>query len=252
MNSVLKRMVAINCAGGVGKTTVVAHFLHPRMPGADLYSLETINESVSNFNIENTSMRGDEFSRLYSLMLTSESAIVDVGASNVEGFLSRMTGFDDGHDEFDYFIIPTTSKSKDTKDTLKTIALLNGIGVPAEKIKIIFNMVKNSVEEEFSDLLGFLKDTKKYQCDYSTKAAIWSHEAFDELSLRRLTLTDVLADKSDYKSEVRKLDSSAKNYQREHARLSGLVVLQKTARNVNRNLDDLWGVLFPDIEAAVA
>lgn len=55
--------------------------------------------------------------------------------SNVESFLGKMTGFDEGHDEFDIFLIPTVPGAKEAKETLQTIYALKSIGVPAEKLK---------------------------------------------------------------------------------------------------------------------
>lgn len=238
-----KRIVVMSCGGTVGKTTMTVHFLAPRIPGAEIISVESLNENAANFGMDTESLRGDDFEKLYKRMIVADNAIIDVGASNVESFLAKMTTFDNGHDEFDYFIIPTKPGAKETKETLQAIYALNEIGVPANKIKIIFNQTKRSVVEEFSDLIDYLK-TKKYKCDWDPKAVVYQSDSFDVLSMRKLQLEKVLSDDTDYKAQLRSLDRTAKDYQREFNRLSDIIVLQKTAKSINKNFDELWSVLF--------
>ena len=42
--------------------------------------------------------------------MTLESAIVDVGASNVEEFIKQMGQFDGSHEEFDFFSCRRSAK----------------------------------------------------------------------------------------------------------------------------------------------
>lgn len=247
-----KRIVIMNCCGSVGKTTLATHFLAPRVPNVEIFSVESLNETVSNFGLQNESMRGQDFEKLYKRMLVVPNAIVDVGASNVESFLGKMTGFDDGHDEFDYFLIPTVPGAKEAKETLQTIDALKKIGVPSHKIKLIFNKTIRDVDAEFPELLSYLSTHKKrYECDYTTDAVVYSHDSFSKLSTRKMSLDAIMKDKTDYKSQLRSLDKGDKGYQKEYDRLFDMIALQKTAKNININFDELWDTLFEKDEMKV-
>jgi hypothetical protein len=47
------------------------------------------------------------------------------------------------HEDFDYFVIPTVPALKQQQDTIATLAELNRLGVPAAKVKVVFNQVED-------------------------------------------------------------------------------------------------------------
>jgi len=63
---------------------------------------------------------------------------------------------------------------------------------------------------------------------------------FDALGVKKLTVSALLADETDYKASLRKPDASEKE-RNNWAELHGLKLL---ARGVNRNLDAVYDVLF--------
>ena len=69
-----------------------------------------------------------------------ESAIIDVGASNVEEFLKLMQRYSSSHEEFDYFVIPVVKERKQQVDTMNTIRALAELGIPKNKIRLVFNI----------------------------------------------------------------------------------------------------------------
>ena len=82
-----QRIAVLNFSGNVGKTVVASHLLKPRMPGAKVFSIESINTGADTDGIEVEKMRGKAFGALADELLLADSAIIDVGASNVEDFL---------------------------------------------------------------------------------------------------------------------------------------------------------------------
>src|SRR5699024_8581823 len=82
-------------------------------------------------------------------------AIVDVGSSNIETFIKKLTSYKGSQEDFDYFIIPTTPQNKQQMDTLVTIETLLDLDVEPERIKVIFNMVESerSFDKQFSTIL---------------------------------------------------------------------------------------------------
>lgn len=147
----------LNYTGTVGKTTLAAHLLAPRMNNAPVYAIESINETADSLGIDVEKMKGNKFRELFRKLMTSDDAIIDVGASNIEEFMNSMIKFDDSHEEIDYFIVPVTSGTKEQKESISMVDALSSIGIPANKIRVIFNRVHSDVSEEFPYITAFCK-----------------------------------------------------------------------------------------------
>lgn len=238
------KVVICSLAGSVGKTTITAHLLHPRMPESEVYAVDTTNVTAELFGIKVTSFSGDEFSKLYKQIVRNDNLIIDVGGSK-EGkeFLAGMDWMD-GQDEIDAFIIPSMPDDKDQKAAYKTIELLKAQNVDKSKIKVIFNGVKKNTVEEFDYLLGALTFM---QIPYSLDATIFNNEIFNILSVQGRSLDSMLKDTTDYKKIVRTSDD-----EEEISKASDLMVAQKAAPKVNENLAVVYEALFPSKKAAKA
>lgn len=147
------KIVVINFGGNIGKTTLSAYFLYPRLGQPKMIAVESINETAEEKGLEVDLVRGDKFRDIYRDLIVNESVIVDVGASNVEGFLEGLSSYEDGHDAVDLFLIPVTSGVKEQTESVKTALVLSRMGVEKENIRLVFNRVKRSVEDEFAETL---------------------------------------------------------------------------------------------------
>jgi hypothetical protein len=76
------KIAVINFSGNVGKTTIANYLLAPRM-NAKLFTVETINYDES-FDDSGLRFKGKSFIDLQEELLYHDSAIVDIGSSNVE------------------------------------------------------------------------------------------------------------------------------------------------------------------------
>jgi len=158
------KLAVINFSGNVGKTTVARHLLLPRIPGAELIAVESVNadggKSAGPKGITTQSLRGSQFVQLQEYMQTIDSAVVDIGASNIEELLSLMQIYPRSHEDFDCFIVPTVPALKQQQDTIATLIALSRLGVPPERIKLVFNMMEAvpSVEDTFYLLWAFLAE----------------------------------------------------------------------------------------------
>lgn len=234
------KIAVLNYTGTVGKTTIAAHLLAPRMNNAQIFAIETVNETAEGLGMDVEKIRGGRFRDLFKRLVVADDAIVDVGASNVEEFLQGMIKFEDSHLEFDYFVVPTTSGSKEQKETMSMLHMLAQCGVKPEKIRLVFNRVERDVEEEFAPLLNFVK--KQRVCTVDTNAAIFENELFDMLSTKKMGIQDVLSDEKDYKALARQ---EAKNGDgKKSAHYSDIHVMRALARSVSRNLDGVYEALF--------
>ncbi|MCX7096315.1 MAG: plasmid stability protein StbB [Methylococcales bacterium] len=233
------RITVMNYTGTVGKTTVATHLLSPRMCGAPIIAVESINETAAGMGASVVQMKGDKFKELFQRMVTTDDLIVDVGASNIEDFLEGMSKVDDSHAEFDFFIVPVTNGTKEQRETISMINTLAALGVPAEKIRLLFNRVKSSVEEEYQILLNYVG--KSNNATANTEAAIYENELFDLLAVKKLSIEKLLNDPKDYKVLLReKKDADPK----QRAVWAEMFTLKLLAKGVNRNLDSAYAALF--------
>lgn len=233
------KVAILNYTGTVGKTTVAAHLLSPRMNNAPIFAIESINETAEGLGVDVEKMNGNKFRELFKKLMLEDDAIIDIGASNIEDFMNNMIKFDDSHEEFDFFVIPVTSGTKEQKETILMLDTLSSIGIPQEKIKVVFNRVDNDVDEEFPFILAKHKKEKSFTLN--RECAIFENELFDALSIKGLTVDALLSDTTDYKSLLKNnKDASAK----ERNMWADMFGLKSLAKGVKRNLDDVYANLF--------
>ena len=233
------RITVMNYTGTVGKTTIATHLLSPRMGGAPIIAVESINETAAGMGVAVEQMKGDKFRELFQRMVVTEDLIVDVGASNIEDFLEGMSRLDDSHVEFDFFIVPVTNGTKEQRETISMISTLATLGVPPEKIRLLFNRVDSSVEEEFNILLNYVG--KNNNATVNTHAAIYENELFDLLAIKKLSIDKLLNDPKDYKTLLREKKDADQKQRAFWAEMFGLKLL---AKGVNKNLDSVYAALF--------
>ncbi|WP_223953287.1 StbB family protein, partial [Aeromonas caviae] len=154
------KVAVLNYTGTVGKTTIAAHLLSPRMGDAPIFAVETINETAAGLGVDVEQIRGQKFRELFTKLLKLDDAIIDVGASNVEAFLDGVVKMDGSHLEIDYFIVPVTPGTKEQKETISLVGTLANMGIDAEKIRIVFNRVEGDVSEEFPYVVAYAKKEK--------------------------------------------------------------------------------------------
>lgn len=111
------KVLVTNLSGNVGKSTLAHHLLSPRMNDAKFISVESINSDGT----EDETIRGKQFGEVLEVLPIYDDLIVDVGASNIEDLLKMMRQYRGSHEDFDYFVIPTTKEAKQMRDTISTI-----------------------------------------------------------------------------------------------------------------------------------
>lgn len=232
------KVAVMNYTGTVGKTTVAVHMLSPRMNGAPIYAIESINESAEGLGLDVEKMRGNKFRDLLKKIVMEDNAIIDVGASNVEDFMVNLESFEEAHEEIDFYIIPVTSGTKEQKETVAMVKSLAAIGIPPEKIRIVFNRVERDVITEFAIVVNYHKAAKNFTLNM--ECVVFETELFDALSLKSLSLEGLMADETDYKELLRNKEADPK----ERARWSDMYGLKLLCKGVNRKLDAVYNSLF--------
>lgn len=228
------KIAIINFSGNVGKTTLARHLLAPRIPGAEIVSIESANADA----LESDALRGRDFSYLQQFMLAKDNLIVDIGASNVEDLMDFMRQYQDSHDDFDYFLVPAVPDTKQQKDSANTANELVRLGVPPAKIKIVFNRSDSgrTLEREFTNLLSFLSSHPV--ATFSTGARLSENEIYQRALTDGRSITDLAADTTDYKALIAK----AKSYDAK-IQLADKLAVKRLATGVLPELDACFTAL---------
>ena len=237
------KIVITNQQGRIGKSSIAGNAFLPFMPeGTQLFSIESINDGAEQFGVELTTHRGGDTLEILSQVMTADHVLLDVGASNFESFFLGLNEFS-GVDDFDLFVLPTVPGKRESLETMKTVAKLRAYGVPADRIRIVFNMVdlpsmSDSLEERvkflFPEILDFAKTEKS--CVADPKTALRKSKLFDHLSRSRQTLAEALADKTDYAVEMRATVSDPQ----EHKRVSDAFAAMRLAKVVAADCQALF------------
>ncbi len=228
-------IAVINFSGNVGKSTISRHLFFPRMGDCVLIPVESIN---ADDNDKDEMIRGRAFNELMEKMLLNESSIVDVGASNVEEFIAQLADHAESHEDFDYFIIPTVGSNKQVEDTWSTIDELNMLGIPKEKIKLVFNKMDrySTVDDVFGDLIN--RNKRKEICTIDQDIFIRENELFTRIGETGKTILEMVESSIDYKAMIKEAESKEEKVALIHE--LGLVRL---AQGVVKQLDSVFDKL---------
>lgn len=235
------KVAVINYSGSVGKTLVSTYLLAPRMKNVKFFSVETINQSATDLGIKDVvSFKGDDFSKLIEDIVFEDSAIIDIGASNVEQFLMSMSRFDGGANEFDLYFIPVTKEDKAIKESMKTAHTLNKAGVEKDKIVFVPNRITpgEDVEKVLEAVFSFVKETNIGKIDKNS--VIYDSEVYEYLAHHKISF-ESLTEEDAEGFKIRAKQSSDVDERRKMARR---YTYMKQAIPVKNNLDKTYALLI--------
>lgn len=229
------KVAVINFSGNVGKSTIAKHLLAPRLDNPEVFAIETINSDDGS----GERLKGRDYVNLQEYLLTIDNAVVDVGASNVEDFIKVMTEYHGSHEDFDFFVVPVTQDLKQQQDTIVTLDALHALGVPGQKIRLVFNMlnVDDDPSKIFAGLYRYAETTGNVVIH--PQAVVLKLDVFQKLKGVPQTVTDIVNDETDYRSLIAAADSPD-----EKQRLTRMVLLQRGAVSANNNLNTVYRALF--------
>lgn len=228
------KLAVINFSGNVGKSTVTRHLLAPRLPGARVIAVESINADEG----QAQSLRGFQFGELQEYLQAVDDVVVDIGASNVEELMRLMHRYRESHEEFDCFIVPTVPPPKQQQDTIATLADLHAVGVQPDRIQIIFNMVddREPLERSFHILLSFLE--QKPIALANTDCRVGVNEVYARVTGLGTDLAEIARDETDYKRLIARAGD-----RQEKMALGQKLATRRLARGVVPELDACFAAL---------
>jgi len=237
------KIAVINFSGNVGKSTVARHLLLPRVDGADLITVESLNATEGQVQ----TIRGRQFAHLQEYLQTVDSAVVDIGASNVEQLLELMRQYRGSHEDFDAFVVPTVPAFKQQQDSIATLVELSRIGVPPSRVRLLFNMVdeEDELARTFHPLLSFVAAHPVAQADLACR--LGENEIYARLKSTGMDIAELVRDKTEYKALIAKAGDSA-----EKLALAQKLATRRLAHGVLPELDACFAALHLETAAAPA
>lgn len=229
------KVIVINFSGNVGKSIVAQHLLKPRIDNSVVIAVESINFDGS----QDEKIKGKAFSDIMDKAMLHDNVIIDVGASNVEEFLNQMKKAIGSHEDFDYFVIPTINRHKQIEDTESTIIALSDMGIEAERIRVLFNMLDDDtvINRAFKPVI----DTKGIST-INESAVIYENELFNRLNETEFnTIADIVSDDTNYKLLISETDENDSSTRLKYSRALGI---KRLAIGVQRMLDKTFKELF--------
>ena len=226
----------INYTGNAGKSMLSNQLFAPRIEGSTIIAVESINSDGT----ENEKIKGGDFTSILDKLYTTDAAILDIGSSNVEQFLEKMNEFIGSENDIDLYVIPTINDNKQIIDTVKIIESLSFIGIPKERIFVIFNKIERNanIESDFSKIFAL-----KNKARVSVDAVIYQSELFSRLineNDSRL-IRDIAVDTTNYRKLIKSESDS-----NERLALTRKLGTQALALGVNRNMDNVFNLIFPE------
>ena len=230
-------MVA-NYSGNVGKTTIVDNCFSPRLANLKTVPIESIN---SNGRGKKDNRKGRDFDRITTALGALDSninALVDVGSSNAEKVFGIMRE-NGSSEDFDYFIIPVMPDSKMFEDTIAIIKDLADMGVPPDKIIVLFNRAQRDEEldYEFGPICAFHEAYGLFTLNES--AVIYESDLYRDMKAAGTTIPQLVADQRDFNALI-----SGAKAQEERAEFSMLRSMRRRALNAEKNMAEVFVAVF--------
>lgn len=234
MTNRFKKIAVVNFSGNVGKSTLSRHLLAPMLGNCTVVSVETINADSASDDL----IKGTQFGQLQEDMLAQDSLVVDVGSSNIEEFLKLMRRYEGSHEDFDLYVVPCVPTPKQQKDTMSCILELAALGIPAEKIRIVFNQIPETDNPEtvFAALMQFVEAEKKALANPAW--TVYESELYSKIGGQSKSLAELADDTTDYKALIAAATLSA-----EKLELAGRLSVKRLSQGVRRNMVNVFASL---------
>ena len=242
------KIVVAGISGNVGKSTLSAHMFVPRMKNAKLLIVESINQDTKDLVDTSEKIRGEDFKKIYMELVLNENIVVDVGASNAEAFFEGLSSFSQGYDEVDLFVIPVVPGVKEQAESVLTARMLAAMGVEKDKIRVVFNRVKRSVEDEFPELLNVATELNCFIAN--PMCMVFENDIYADLADLRLPLGEACEMAH---SELQRLKQDLRSVAHDPVKFAYSMKklnIAKKAENTFMQLDDAFDALLEGADNA--
>jgi hypothetical protein len=206
------------------------------MPNAVLVEVETYNSGNRPYRDmfqEYHKVPATAIEEIYAHLLENENVILDIGASNVLDFLRQFETYAGIEELFDIFVVPTTKDTKQLKDTIKTLSILNDLGVDMQKVIVVANRANMAtLERDFRVIFNAQKD---FGFRFGEEYAIREASVLSDLELFDKTLKEIMEDETDYRPKI--IETKGTNEQMKWVKLD---LAKRAGRRLYENLREVF------------
>ncbi len=250
------KILVAHTAGTIGKSTMVASLLYPRLaPAPKVISVESLGTDSSRYGVPREVLYATRFPEIMRKVKTATThVIVDVGVSEFGDFLEELSNYPGAIADYDVVLVVANPNERVQRDTINTIETLATVGMQPHQLRVLFNKAPRrslhrgaiEVAAHFSTLAGYRGVRPDYLIDPA--ASVVEAGIFPELAAHRLSIQDVLDDPKDYSTLVDEAVAQEKPDE-EIRHLVEMLGLKRAAQSVRAILDDAFLALkLPNLE----
>lgn len=242
------RLLIINSSGNSTKTSTGRGFIKNRMHEPRYYTVGTEAKKITERDRFITAKRIPD---LHSALMKYKSVIVEIEISAYEKTIDKMKEIRGCHQDYDIVLVPViNSSSKLIEDSIRTIEDLINIGIPSDKLRVLFNREPDS-NERFDKITDKLK---KLKIHYDLRAQIKDHDFYQKLEKLEIEYDDVTESTLDADEDRveqlrvgKKTDSTDPSTQEYlQKKLIELVSVQRAVLSSKSQHDEVFNMLFGD------
>lgn len=152
-------IAVLNIASNVGKTVVAKHLLQPRL-NLDYLLVGALGDDA-HMTKADKKLSAEDYSDIQDLVIANQHMVVDVSSTHIEQFLQQMAVYEGSHEDYSYFILPTTNDFKAVVETEKTLQCLLKLGLKPSRIRMVLNKTTTlspmTLTIEFADVIELAK-----------------------------------------------------------------------------------------------
>jgi len=192
------KVAVLSYSADTGKTVLARHLLRPRIEAAGMCAVSPY-----------TPLDGRRILDVMQKMLRVQNMVLDVPYWQTEAVVQSFVEYRSAHEDYDFFVIPTIVGSERVlRGTIKTISALQKIGVPAERIRVVFNCIERwmDLSKVFAPLFGYWNAEKAFV--WNAAAVIHQSELFDQTYHSELTFADFLQIPIDLREDLPAIDDA--------------------------------------------
>jgi len=190
------KVVVLNTAGGVGKSTFAKHCLSALIPNAVSVAIEDWNAGAGSVDLE---MGAKSFYSLaQQLNIDDEqSFVIDIGTSNSKQMLQHFADLSMTCEQIDFWVVAVRCGAKERIDTLKTISRLLEINVEPSKIVVIAQAVSD-VDQFDMDFKPLVDAAQEFGVVFAKQAVLYN-QVFDMVKGSDKSVFEIVEAKPDFK-----------------------------------------------------
>lgn len=242
------RLLIINRSGNSTKTAS-GNLIRNRMQNPKYY---TVGHKYKEINDSEKLISANQIPRLHKALTWRKSVIVEVEVCGYERTINYMKDVKSYSKDYDAVLVPIINSSfKLIEDSIGTIDDLISVGMPAHKIRVLFNRDPDSNEsfKKMTDRLDELKIT------YNLETQVKNHICYEELHKYQeshdpeLKYNDITENTLDANEEaLEKLEKLRVGEEPEDSRkkLIDLVSLQRKVLAYKQHHDEIFKAIFSD------